>query len=127
MAEAFIGFGSNMGDRRENCSIGIRKIEKRHTILSLSAAYQTEPWGNKDQNWFLNGAVKISTKLTPTELLDYLKTIEEGMGRKEGIRWGSRPIDLDILFYEKEVINLPNLVIPHPLVHKRRFVLAPLV
>ncbi len=125
---AYIGIGSNLGDRLGNCRRAIEAIssDERNQIMRCSPFYHTEPVGEKEQNWFFNGALAVETSLGPRKLLDFLLAVEERMGRVRGERWGPRVIDLDILFYGQEVIQEPGLQIPHPRLHIRRFVLAPL-
>ncbi len=123
----YIGIGSNLGKREENClnAIGLME-EKGIRILERSSLYETEPWGFKDQPRFINMVVHALTEHSPRELLNILKSIEREMGRTEGIPWGPRKIDLDILFYDSLVISDPDLVIPHPYIKDRTFVLEPL-
>lgn len=92
----------------------------------LSSWYITEPVGYKEQEWFVNGVVEGSTRLGPWELLQGLNKIESEMGRVRHLKWGPRILDLDLLFYGNQIINTPELTIPHPELHKRRFVLVPL-
>lgn len=124
----FVGIGSNLGDPLSNCLEAVRKISslERVTLSKESSFYRTEPFGFKDQDWFVNGVIEIKTAYTPRTLLETLKAIEYEMGRREGERWGPRVIDLDILFYGQEVIDEEGLVIPHRELHKRRFVIVPL-
>lgn len=125
----FIGIGSNLGDRRENCREARRRIgELPNTrVLRESSIYESEPHGDA-KTWFANSVIEIETELAPNQLLKKLKEIEEAMGRKrvKGKRWGSRVIDLDILFYGNEIIEKRNLKVPHPRIPERRFVLVPL-
>jgi 2-amino-4-hydroxy-6-hydroxymethyldihydropteridine diphosphokinase len=125
---AFIGLGSNQGDKIEHCEAAIKKtLEIPGTVLlDRSGWYVAEPWGKEDQEWFVNGVIRIATSLDPHELLGTLKEIERRLGRKGGAQWGPRPIDLDILFYDQVVVASPVLNIPHPLLHLRNFVLVPL-
>lgn len=126
MAEVFIGIGSNLGDKEQNVRKAISFINEKCKILKMSSLYETEPVGYKEQEWFLNCAIKAETKLEPDELLDFLQSIEKRLGRAKTIKNGPRTIDLDILFYADKKINKPELVIPHPRLHERLFVLAPL-
>jgi 2-amino-4-hydroxy-6-hydroxymethyldihydropteridine diphosphokinase len=127
MPGAFIGIGSNLGNRKENCRSALRLIsEKAGSLIKQSSMYETQPWGVEDQPEFINMAVEIETPAEPAVLLSILKGIEQELGRKETSRWGPRPIDLDILFYNDLVIDTPDLRIPHPLMHLREFVLRPL-
>jgi len=127
MHEAFISIGSNLGDRSANCTRARRLLEAAGIrVVACSRQYRTEPWGFTDQPWFLNMAVKVESQLRPRELLEELKHIEREMGREKGRRWGPRVIDLDILLYGSEVVDEPDLHIPHPLMHEREFALRPL-
>jgi len=127
MAVAYIGIGSNIGKREENCLHAIELLQRRGIIVKKrSAMYETEPWGIKEQPRFINMAVEIETRLEPKDLLGVFKEIEKGMGRKESVRWGPRIIDLDILLFEDMVLKEEDLEIPHPLMHERDFVLRPL-
>lgn len=123
----YIGIGSNLGNREENCLKAIRLMEEQGIkVVKRSSLYETEPWGVKDQPMFINMVIEAETELTPQELLKALKSIESSMGRTETKRWGPRLIDLDILFYNDMIINTPELRIPHPYIHERPFVLRPL-
>ncbi len=97
------------------------------SMLEFSPVYQTEPVGNKYQPWFLNSIALIETSLGPIPLLDFILGIEKAIGRKRREKWGSRNIDLDILLYDNLIFDSDRLTIPHPQMHKRRFVLLPLV
>lgn len=124
----FIGIGSNLGDPLSNCLDAIEKVVslEQITLSKRSSLFRTEPVGVRDQNWFINGVIEVKTAFSPRTLLETLKVIEYEMGRREGERWGPRIIDLDILFYGQEIIDEEDLVIPHPELHKRAFVLIPL-
>ncbi len=126
---AFIGIGSNLGDRKANHREAMERIGQLPgtRVVRASSLYESEPHGDA-KTWFVNGVVEVHTDLAPNELLKRLKAIEETMGRKrvKGKRWGSRIIDLDILLYDQEIVQTRNLKIPHPEMHKRRFVLLPL-
>jgi 2-amino-4-hydroxy-6-hydroxymethyldihydropteridine diphosphokinase len=127
MSIAYIGIGSNLGNRQKNCLRAIKLIEKNGIVIrKLSSMYETEPWGIKDQPHFLNMAIEIETHLNPEELLKILKNIENKIGRRKSYRWGPRSIDLDILLFDNLILKEDNLEIPHPLMHKRNFVLLPL-
>jgi 2-amino-4-hydroxy-6-hydroxymethyldihydropteridine diphosphokinase len=125
---AFIGIGSNMGDREKNCLDALRLLEETGVgkILKRSSLYHTPPFGFEQQDWFLNAALKMETSLAPLDFFEALKSMEKTMGRQAGFRWGPRLIDLDLLFYNDFVIESPSLVVPHPGIPKRRFVLEPL-
>ncbi|NLT96110.1 MAG: 2-amino-4-hydroxy-6-hydroxymethyldihydropteridine diphosphokinase [Clostridia bacterium] len=128
MAKAFLGLGSNLGDKRANLEEALKKLKNhpRIEILKVSSFYETEPVGFIEQDWFLNIAVKIDTSLTPLELLEFCQSIERDLLRKREIRWGPRTIDLDILLYENFTSQSEKLTIPHPRMKERAFVLVPL-
>ncbi len=127
MAVVYIGIGSNLGNRRENCFRAVVSLEESGLRISKrSSLYETEPWGVKEQPKFINMAVEADTDLPPKELLLLLKKIEAAMGRESMTRWGPRIIDLDILLYNDLQMKEPDLQIPHPLMHERDFVLEPL-
>jgi 2-amino-4-hydroxy-6-hydroxymethyldihydropteridine diphosphokinase len=125
----FIGIGSNLGDRRANCREARRRLGElpKSRVVKESSLYESEPHGNA-KTWFANSVVELETELPSVELLKRLKQIETDMGRKrvKGKRWGSRVIDLDILFFNNEIIDKRNLKVPHPRLPQRRFVLIPL-
>ena len=125
--EIYIGLGSNLGDRLANIRKAIELMkEEGIEIMKESSIYETEPVGYKEQGWFLNSVVKARTQFSPQGLWKRLEKIEKLMGREREIKWGPRIIDLDILFYGNKVLNGKQLQIPHPELHKRRFVLLPL-
>jgi 2-amino-4-hydroxy-6-hydroxymethyldihydropteridine diphosphokinase len=127
MAIVYIGLGSNLGDRHRNCLRAIELIEGSGLVVSKqSAMYETAPWGVTDQPAFVNMAIEIETDLDPQGLMALLKRIEKAMGRQKTVRWGPRIIDLDILFYNQITLHSDGLIIPHPLMHEREFVLKPL-
>lgn len=127
MAIIYIGIGSNLGDKEGNCKTAIERLSGNGiTVKKISSPYRTKPWGVEDQPDFVNMAVKAETSINPSELLTILKAIEKEMGRQDGVHWGPRLIDLDLLFYDDLVISCDKLAIPHPLLHKREFVLLPL-
>jgi 2-amino-4-hydroxy-6-hydroxymethyldihydropteridine diphosphokinase len=127
MAIAYIGIGSNLGNRQENCLRAIELLQKKGIIVTKrSSLYKTEPWGVKDQPRFINMAIEIDTSLEPKELLKILKNIEKELGREKSSKWGPRIIDLDILLFDDIILNENNLKIPHPLMQERDFVLRPL-
>jgi 2-amino-4-hydroxy-6-hydroxymethyldihydropteridine diphosphokinase len=125
---SYIAIGSNQGDPLENCRRAIEGMtsDGRNRLVRCSSFYCTEPVGRKDQEWFVNAVALVETSLSPRQLLAFLLSVEEKMGRIRKERWGPRVIDLDILFYEGEVIEEEGLQIPHPRLHERRFVLVPL-
>lgn len=128
MAVCYLAVGSNLGKRRENIKKALEYLAKTKGIKieKASRIYETEPVGGPAQAKFLNAAIKIKTSLTPHLLLGTLKKIEKDLGRKKTVRWGPREIDLDILLYANKFIKIKNLVIPHPRMFKREFVLKPL-
>lgn len=124
----FISVGSNMGDRLRNCHEGVDRMagDGHVSVLTRSGIYQTEPVDYADQNWFINYVVKGETVLDPFDLLEALQTIQRDAGRKKDpVRFGPRILDMDIIFYNDFVIDSEKLRIPHPRMHKRRFVLRP--
>jgi 2-amino-4-hydroxy-6-hydroxymethyldihydropteridine diphosphokinase len=128
MAMVYLGIGSNLGDKQGNCLHALQSLStKGVTITKRSSLYKTHPWGVEDQPDFMNMAIEAETSLSPTELLLALKEIENEMGRKVGSRWGPRLIDLDVLLYDDRIVQSEDLVIPHPLLHRRDFVLLPLM
>ena len=123
----FLGLGSNQGERELNLKNSIKLLNSRAgKVLNTSGIYESEPWGVKDQSYFLNQVIEIETLIDPIDLLNICKNIEYDMGRKPGIRWGKRVIDIDILYYNSKVINQKELIIPHKLMHERNFVMIPL-
>jgi 2-amino-4-hydroxy-6-hydroxymethyldihydropteridine diphosphokinase len=124
----YIGIGSNTGDPVQNCLEAVDRLSACETIkvLKRSSLYRTEPVGFKDQPWFINAVVEIRTTLGAHALLEILQTIEERMGRVRAEKGGPRVMDLDILLYGERVIQDATLCVPHPEMHKRRFVLVPL-
>jgi len=126
---AYIAVGSNLGDKRSNCARGIDALDQIRgiTVTARAGTYKTAPVDYTDQDWFVNTAVRIETDLSPADLLTRLKQIERDAGRdKKGIRFGPRILDLDIIFYDELVLRTETLDIPHPRMHKRRFVLRPI-
>ena len=127
---AYLGLGSNLGDRRRVMSETIERInELIGDVLSRSAFYETEPWGFVSDNTFLNAAVCVNTALSPFQLLEATQNIEREMGRttkSESGVYHDRVIDIDILLYDDLHISTPELTVPHPLMHEREFVMKPL-
>ncbi|HSR11966.1 MAG TPA: 2-amino-4-hydroxy-6-hydroxymethyldihydropteridine diphosphokinase, partial [Thermodesulfobacteriota bacterium] len=117
-----IGIGSNLGNAAENCRRAVAEIgaEKNINSVRMSPLYGTEPVGEKDQPWFVNGAASFETSMGPRDLLKLIGSIESRMGRVREKKWGPLVIDLDILLYGAEVVNEEGLVIPHPRMHERR-------
>ena len=128
MNKAYVGIGSNLGDKHQNC---LRAIQMMREIpgcglSAVSGWYLTQPAGVTGQEWYVNGAAALSTTGTAEELLDRVLSIEKFMGRVRSRKWEPRVIDLDILLFGNEIIEAEDLKIPHPLMHLRRFVLVPL-
>lgn len=127
MNTIYLVLGSNVGNRADNIQEAIEELKNCGlTILKESSLYNTAPWGYIEQSDFLNMALECSTNLCPYSLLKEIKDIEKKMGRKETIRYGPRIIDIDIIFYNNLIVKSEQLTIPHPLMHKREFVLKPL-
>jgi len=122
----YLGLGSNLGNRQDNLDRALDFLSQRLRVEKISSIYDTEPIGNINQPRFLNLACQAYTKLAPTELLTLAKGIESKLGRTFNKPNTPRPIDIDILFYDEQVIKTPTLVIPHPRLTERAFVLIPL-
>ena len=122
----YLALGTNLGDRSDNLRSALAALAPDVRVVAESRIYETEPWGFADQPAFLNMAVCAETDLLPAELLSFLKKLEAGLGRTPTFRNGPRLIDLDILFYDDLVLDTPPLVIPHPRLQERAFVLVPL-
>jgi len=131
MAIVYLSLGSNQNDRLSYIQQAVTLLGAINgtEIIRTSAFYETEPWNMKSENWFVNAVIEIKTTLTPHQLLDECKRIEKQLGRKESQvgAYEDRPIDIDILFYKKEIINEPDLIIPHKYLHLRAFTLVPLL
>ncbi|MDO4289388.1 MAG: 2-amino-4-hydroxy-6-hydroxymethyldihydropteridine diphosphokinase [Eubacterium sp.] len=125
---AFIGFGSNLGDKEKNIQEALALLEARDgiKIVSRSSIIETEPWGYENQDNFLNGVVEIKTWLSPRLLMQTLFDIEAALKRERTIHWGPRTLDLDILFYDDVIDDDPVVTLPHPRIQERLFVLEPL-
>jgi 2-amino-4-hydroxy-6-hydroxymethyldihydropteridine diphosphokinase len=128
MATAFVGIGSNLGDREGHLrdALELLAAEEGIEIVSVSVLRETEPVGPVEQGPFLNGAAQVTTELPPRELLERLLDVEQRLGRVRRERFGPRTIDLDLLVYGDEVVDEPGLTLPHPRLHERRFALEPL-
>lgn len=128
MEGIYLLLGSNQGDKRANITLAKELIVKKiGEIAAISSIYQTEPWGKKDQDDFLNQAVLVKTTLEPLKLLNNIEDIESEIGKNKTEKWGERKIDIDILYYGNQIIQKENLEIPHPEIPERRFTLVPLV
>lgn len=128
-SRVFIGIGSNIGNCIENCQKGIAEISKNPRVSNVvtSSFYITSPVSHIKQNDFINCAISINWKGTPFDLLDFLQTTEKNMGRIRNIKHGPRIIDFDILLFSNLVMKTPNLIVPHPELHKRRFAIIPCI
>jgi 2-amino-4-hydroxy-6-hydroxymethyldihydropteridine diphosphokinase len=126
MSVVYLALGTNLGDRFANLQAAIAALPPTVRVLEQSPIYETPPWGLTDQPAFLNMVLKGETALAPGELLDHLKRLERTLGRLPGVRWGPRRIDMDILFYDELILETPGLIIPHPRLQERAFVLVPL-
>jgi 2-amino-4-hydroxy-6-hydroxymethyldihydropteridine diphosphokinase len=120
---AYVGLGSNLGDRETTIRAAIAALEG---VVAVSELRETDPVGVTEQPTFLNGAIAVETELSPRELLESLLAVERELGRERSERWGPRTIDLDLLLYGTETVNEPGLTVPHPHLHERRFALEPL-
>lgn len=128
MPRAFLGLGSNLGDRLGNLRRAVELLrERRVRVLRSSRVYETDPVGGPEQPDYLNAVVEVEAEGTARHLLEICLAIEEEMGRLRGERWGPRTIDLDLLTFGHEEIDEPGLRVPHPRMHERAFVLAPLL
>jgi 2-amino-4-hydroxy-6-hydroxymethyldihydropteridine diphosphokinase len=127
--QVFISVGSNIGRPLDNCRKGIAALcdGKQVVLIKTSPFYRTAPVDYLDQDWFVNAAIKVLTSLAPLELLVRMQDVQHQLGRKPGgVRFGPRLLDLDIIFYQDLILEHPELIIPHPRMHKRRFVLQPI-
>lgn len=124
----FLGLGSNIGNRKKNLMRAIELLNQHNDIIvrKISSIYETEPYGVKEQDDFLNAVIVVETKLFPEELLDVCLTIESRMGRTRELRWGPRVIDIDLLSYNNEAMHTERLTLPHPFFALRKFVLVPM-
>jgi 2-amino-4-hydroxy-6-hydroxymethyldihydropteridine diphosphokinase len=130
MAEAGLSLGSNLGDKARTIETALRRLDETPgiAVLDRSRLYRTEPWGDADQDWFLNACAILETDLSPRELLDICLALETALGRDraQSRKWGPRPIDIDVLFYGDVELAEPGLILPHPHMFERAFVLVPL-
>ena len=131
MAVAYLCLGSNIGDKLGYLQQAVKLLTATNlvTIVRSSALYETEPWGNKDLDWFVNAVIEVKTKLSPRELLELCKNTEAQMGREKSTSsdYENRKIDIDILFYGDLIVDEPDLKIPHEHLHKRAFAIVPLL
>jgi 2-amino-4-hydroxy-6-hydroxymethyldihydropteridine diphosphokinase len=124
----YIGIGSNLGNSLKSCQHAVEILSRAKGIelTTISSFYKTEPVGIENQDYFINAVIEVKTELSPRTLLQTLQNIENDMGRLREVKGGPRIIDLDLLFYGQNVISERDLIIPHPEIHRRRFVLEPL-
>jgi 2-amino-4-hydroxy-6-hydroxymethyldihydropteridine diphosphokinase len=125
---AYIGLGANLGEPRRQLEKALAKLAavEEVQVLAVSTFYLNPPLGPQDQPWYVNAVAAIRTRLAAEDLLRVLQQIEADLGRVRGERWGPRAIDLDLLLYDGEIIFTPELIVPHPEMHRRAFVLLPL-
>jgi len=127
MPTVFLGLGSNIGDKEDNINKALTFISEIYAVKKFSHLYLTEPVGNIKQGWFLNCVVEIQTDVDPKKLLFTIKSIQRKLGRRKTVKNGPRTIDIDILFYGDHVLNTKSLVLPHPSIQERLFVLQPMM
>lgn len=128
MNEAYLLLGSNEGNRFNHLKLAIEKLQSTAVVIEKkSKLYETAAWGMKEQPDFINIVLKIRTSLQPESLLTFIQQIEQDLGRQRSVKWGQRTLDIDILFYDKIILQTPTLTLPHPYLHLRRFTLLPLV
>jgi 2-amino-4-hydroxy-6-hydroxymethyldihydropteridine diphosphokinase len=123
---AAIGLGSNLGDRRARLGEAVRRLGESGVVAAVSSLYETAPVGGPEQGPFLNAVAVIDTALAPRDLLEFCRGVEGEAGRRRRVRWGPRTLDLDLLLYDRAVVNEPGLQVPHPRLTLRRFALEPL-
>lgn len=124
---AILLLGGNLGDRQANLKKATHEIEKNiGSIITQSSFYESQAWGKTDQPWFLNQVLMIATPYSPMQVLEHALAVEERLGRIRTEKWGARIIDIDLLYFENQIIDFENLIVPHPGITSRRFVLEPL-
>ena len=127
MIDVFLLLGSNLGNREKYLQKAINLVETEIGVVTqISSVYETEAWGKTDEPNYLNQVVRVNTQLSARRVLEKVLEIETRMGRVREEKWGSRIIDIDILFYGLDIINEPGLIVPHPELHNRKFTLEPL-
>lgn len=128
MTIAYVGLGSNLGDKLGYIKQALDMLEAVPglSLLRVASLYETAPWGNVEQAWYVNTVAEIDSQLTPEQLLEVCLSIEKQLGRTREVRWGPRTLDLDLLLFGHEKIKLPQLQVPHPRLAERAFVLVPL-
>ena len=127
-ARAYLGLGSNLGDRLSNLQQAVELLAAQAglRVVRSSRVYESDPVGGPSQPEYLNAVIEVDTDRSPQELLDACRAVEDALGRVRAERWGPRTIDVDVLTYEDETIDEPDLTVPHPRMHERTFVLVPL-
>jgi len=123
----YLALGSNLGNRLANLKQAVAALSPQMEVKAKSHVYETPPWGYEDQPRFLNQVIKVKTYLEPEPLIKHIKRLEVTLGRKASFQNGPRLIDIDLLFYDDLILNTTSLVIPHPRLHERGFVLLPLM
>jgi 2-amino-4-hydroxy-6-hydroxymethyldihydropteridine diphosphokinase len=126
MSQVLLGLGTNLGQRHVNLQQAVTGLRERVIVTAVSPIYESEPWGITDQPRFLNLCLQGSTRLPPQPLLQFIKQLERRLGRQTTTKWGPRLIDIDILFYDDLILHTDKLIIPHPHIAERAFVLVPL-
>ena len=126
MPIVYLALGTNLGDRFGNLKAALGALPPEAIVQAQSQIYETPAWGYEAQPPFLNMVVKVSTDLAPLSLLAHIKDLEARLGRTPSFHWGPRLIDIDILFYDDLILQVPELTVPHPRLHERAFVLVPL-
>jgi 2-amino-4-hydroxy-6-hydroxymethyldihydropteridine diphosphokinase len=128
MARAYLGLGSNLGDKPAMLREALRRLDEAGgvKVVACSGFYRTPPWGKTDQDWFLNAAAAVETDLSPHDLLGVCLDVERSLGRVRDEKWGPRLIDIDVLVYDGRVVADERLTLPHPHLAQRAFVLVPL-
>lgn len=127
MQHIFLGLGSNLGDRKNHIKQAINEIGIQiGKVVRQSHLYKTAAWGKTDQSYFLNQVIEVETEKAPIAVLDGILSVEQKLGRVRDEKWGERIIDIDLLFYDSNIVELPRLLVPHPFIAERRFVLVPM-
>jgi 2-amino-4-hydroxy-6-hydroxymethyldihydropteridine diphosphokinase len=124
--QVYLSTGSNLGDRFNNLLLVVENLPPKVQVIGKSSIYETEPWDYLEQPKFLNQVLCVQTELSPLELLVYVKDLEKKIGRKPGVRYGPREVDIDILIFEEQLVEKDILTIPHKRLKERAFVLVPL-
>ncbi len=125
---AYVGLGANLGEPQQQLRLALARLQASEEVevRRVSAFYRNPPLGPQDQPWYINAVAEVRTRLAPEDLFRVLRLIERALGRVRGEHWGPRVIDLDLLLYDGEIMAAPELVVPHPEMHRRAFVLVPL-